>query len=117
MLDWFKTDDIQVADPGFLKRQGWECKCCDAAPSLKKSLSREDSDSDTFFPEFFFYIMGWGVSCAYHTNICSEKPPPPKKRPQKGEPRLIRPSMVQPLSILAIYISLLVLLSHFTPEL
>ena len=102
---------LAVADPEFVKREGRESKCRDAAPGLKKSLSREGGggggggirhifffffgggNSDTFFFLNFFgrhLHYGVGVPSACQTDLRGEKQKK-KKWPQKRGVRQIRP--------------------------
>ena len=74
---------IAVTDPGFVKREGRESKCSDAAPGLKKPLSGGRGwggggvgDSDTFVPLLNYFEAlhyGLGVPSAYQTDLWCKK--------------------------------------------
>ena len=79
-----------VADPGFVKREGRESKCRNAAPSLKKSLSAGGGGGGgtptLFFSSDFFcrhLHYGVGVPSTCQKQQKKKSAPPPKKKKKK----------------------------------
>ena len=63
VFHWIFVRCLPVADPGFVKREGRECKCHDAARARpEKSLSGGGGTLTLFSWTFIWniYIMGWG---------------------------------------------------------
>ena len=86
-VDINKTVSVGVCvcaqDPGFVKREGQNSN---AAPGLKKSVSREGG-GDTFFSRHLHYRVGVPSACQTDLRGGKKIGPPPKKRGGGGQGR------------------------------